>query len=78
MPKPRRKTKHLEVSYEPDGEKKESTTEDFVGKFLVGVFTALVTALISQAVSNQINWLVVVLASVVALIVLAMYQSRRG
>jgi len=76
MPKPRRKAKHLEVSYEPDGEKKESTTDDFVGKFLVGVFTALVTALISQAVSNQINWLVVALASAVALVVLAVYQRK--
>lgn len=74
MPKPRKKTKNLEVSYDPDNEKPETATEDFVGKFLVGVFTALVTALISQAVSNQINWLVVALASIVAL---AVYQSRK-
>ncbi len=77
MPRARKKIKHLEVSYEPDGEKKEpTTTEDFVGKFLVGVFTALITALISQAISNQINWLVVALASAVALMVLAVYQRK--
>ena len=74
-PKPRKKSKHLEVSYDTDHDEPPSKTEDFVGKFLVGVFTALVTALISQAVSNQINWLVVVLASVVALVVLAVYQK---
>ncbi len=76
MPKSRKKAKHLEVSYEPDSEKKGSTTEDFVGRFLVGVFTALITALISQAVSNQINWLGVALAAVVALVVLAVYQRK--
>ena len=74
-PKPRKKSKHLEVSYDTDHDEPPTKTEDFVGKFLVGVFTALVTALISQAVSNQINWLVVVLASVVALVVLAVYQK---
>jgi uncharacterized membrane protein YeaQ/YmgE (transglycosylase-associated protein family) len=74
-PKPRKKSKHLQVSYDTDHNESPSKTEDFVGKFLVGVFTALVTALISQAVSNQINWVVVVLASVVALVVLAVYQK---
>ena len=74
-PKPRKKSKHLQVSYDTDHDEPPSKTEDFVGKFLVGVFTALVTALISQAVSNQINWVVVVLASVVALVVLAVYQK---
>ena len=74
-PKPRKKSKHLEVSYDTDHDGPPSKTEDFVGKFLVGVFTALVTALISQAVSNQINWLVVVLATVVALVVLVVYQK---
>ena len=74
-PKSRKKSKHLEISYDTDRDEPPSKTEDFVGKFLVGVFTALVTALISQAVLNQINWLVVVLASVVALVVLAVYQK---
>ena len=74
---PRKKTKHLEVSFDPEKYKREASTEDFVGHFLVGLFTAFVTALISQAVSNQINWLIVVLVSVIAVIVLAMYQMRR-
>ena len=78
MPKPRKKTKNLEVSYDSENRDQETPPEDFVGKFLVGAFTALVTALISQAVTNQINWLVVVLASVVALAVLAMYQGRNS
>ena len=77
-PKPRKKSKHLEISYDTDHNEPPSKTEDFVGKFLVGVFTALVTALISQAVSNQINWLVVVLASVVALVVLVAYQRMKS
>ena len=77
MPKPHRKMKNLEVSYDSENRDHETPPEDFVGKFLVGAFTALVTALISQAVSNQINWLVVVLASIIALIVLAGYQSRK-
>jgi hypothetical protein len=76
-PKPRKKSKHLEVSYDTDRNEPPSKTEDFVGKFLVGVFTALITALISQAVSNQINWVIVVLTVVVALIVLVGYQSKR-
>ena len=78
MPKPRKKTKNLEISYDHEDREHETRTEDFVGKFLVGAFTALITALISQAVSNQINWLVVVLACVAALIVLAVYQRRKG
>jgi uncharacterized membrane protein YeaQ/YmgE (transglycosylase-associated protein family) len=78
MPKPRKKIKHLEVSYDPENRDQDSPPEDFVGKFLVGAFTALVTALISQAVSNQINWFVVVLAAVVALVVIAVYQKRKG
>ena len=75
MPKPRKKTKHLEVSYDSENRDQDKPPEDFVGKFLLGAFTALVTALISQAVSNQINWLVVVLAAVVALVVLVLYQK---
>jgi uncharacterized membrane protein YeaQ/YmgE (transglycosylase-associated protein family) len=75
-PKPRKKSKHLEISHDTDRAEPPTKTEDFVGKFLVGVFTALVTALISQAVSNQINWVVVVLAVVGALVVLIGYQSR--
>ena len=78
MPKPRKKTKHLEVSREPENRDPDKPSEDFVGKFLVGAFTALVTALISQAVSNQINWLVVALAAMAALVVLAAYQNRKG
>ncbi|CAG0965401.1 hypothetical protein ANRL3_01152 [Anaerolineae bacterium] len=78
MPKPRKKIKHLEVSHDTNDYKQESSTEDFVGKFLVGVFTAIVTALISQAVSNQVNWLVVALAVIAALIVLAVYQRGKG
>ena len=77
MPKPRKKTKNLEVSYEPHKRPKPSPTEDFVGNFLVGIFTAIITALISQAVSNQINWLVVVFVATLAIIVIALYQSRR-
>lgn len=75
MPKPRKKTKHLEVSYDPENRDQDSPPEDFVGRFLVGAFTALVTALISQAVSNQINWLIVVLAAIAALVVLGLYQK---
>lgn len=77
MPKWRKKTKHLEVSYESDKPQRASAPEDFVGNFLVGIFTALITALISQAISNQINWLVVVLMAGLAFTVLVVYQSRR-
>ena len=77
MPRPRKKNKHLEVSFDPEKYKREATSEDFVGHFLVGVFTAFVTALISQAVSNQINWLVVIGVALTAVVVLAIYQSRR-
>jgi hypothetical protein len=77
MPRPRKKNKHLEVSFDPEKYKRETSTEDFVGHFLVGLFTAFVTALISQAVSNQINWLIVILVSVIAVVVLAIYQTRR-
>lgn len=77
MPRPRKKTKNLEVSYEPNEHQDKAPTEDFVGNFLVGIFTAIVTALISQALSNQINWLVVVLVAVIAFVVLAIYQRRR-
>ena len=77
MPRPRKKSKHLEVSFDPEKYKRESSTEDLVGHFLVGLFTAFITALISQAVSNQINWLVVAVVSVIAVVVLAIYQSKR-
>ena len=78
MPKPRKKIKHLEVSSGPDDRDQDNSSEDFVGKFLVGAFTALVAALISQAATNQINWGVVALATVAALLVLAAYQKRKG
>lgn len=77
MPKPRKRIKNLEVSYESNKQPKRSSTEDFVGNFLVGIFTAFITALISQAVSNQINWLVVVGVTALAIIVIALYQSQR-
>jgi hypothetical protein len=77
MPKWRKKTKHLEVSYESHNPPQRSATEDFVGNFLVAIFTAFITALISQAVSNQINWLIVLAITVFAIIVIAVYQSRR-
>lgn len=77
MPKPRKRIKNLEVSYESHKPSKRSSTEDFVGNFLVGISTAFITALISQAVSNQINWLVVILVTAFALIVIALYQSQR-
>lgn len=77
MSRPRKKTKHLEVSFDPEKYKRETSSEDLIGHFLVGVFTAFITALISQAVSSQINWLVVVGVSLIAVIVLAIYQSRR-
>ncbi len=77
MPRPRKKNKNLEVSFEPNKHQGKSTTDDLVGNFLVGIFTAFVTALISQAISNQINWLVVILGAVIASVVLAIYQSKR-
>ena len=77
MPRPRKKIKHLEVLFDPEKYKRETSTEDFVGHFLVGLFTAFVTALISQAVSNQINWLIVLLVAFIAVIVLAVYQMRK-
>ena len=77
MPRPRKKTKHLEISFDPEKYKRETSSEDLIGHFLVGVFTAFITALISQAVSSQINWLVVVGVSLIAVIVLAIYQGRR-
>jgi hypothetical protein len=77
MPKPRKKTKNLEVSYESNKRPQRSSTDDFVGNFLVGIFTAFITALFSQAVSDQINWLVVVVVTALAIIVIALYQSRR-
>jgi hypothetical protein len=76
MPRPQKKKK-LEVSFDPEKYKRETSTEDFVGHFLVGLFTAFITALISQAVSNQINWLIVLLVALIAVIVLAIYQTRR-
>jgi hypothetical protein len=77
MSRPRKKNKQLEVSFDPEKYKRETSSEDLIGHFLVGVFTAFITALISQAVSSQINWLVVVGVSLIAVIVLAIYQSRR-
>ena len=77
MHRPRKKIKHLEVSFDPEKYKRERASEDLIGHFLVGVFTAFITALISQAVSNQINWLVVVVVSFIAVVVLAIYQSKR-
>ena len=77
MPKPRKKIKHLQVSQETNKSKLKSATEDLVGNFLVSIFTAFITALMSQAVSNQINWFVVVLAFTAMLVVLFIYQRQR-
>ncbi len=75
--KPSKKSKNFSVPSDAKRPIRKSKTEDFVGKFLVGVFTALVTVFIGLAVSNQISWLVVVLVSVIGLCVLAIYQNRR-
>lgn len=73
--KSRKKSKSFSVH--PTGKDLgKSKTEDFVGKFLVGVFTALVTVLIGLAVTNQINWLWVALVCSMGLCVLAIYQNR--
>ena len=77
MPKPRKKIKHLEVSHHKENRKPDSAAEDFVGKFLVGAFTAIITALASQAITNQINWVIVALVVVVALVVLVVYQRGK-
>lgn len=77
MPRPRKKTKHLEVSFDPEKSKRAAASDDLIGHFLVGVFTAFITALISQAVSNQINWLVVIGVSLIAVVVLGLYQRHR-
>lgn len=77
MPKPRKKLKHLEVEYLPDKSKRPTASDDLVGKFMVGISTAFITALISQAISNQINWAVVIVVTAIAFMVLAIYQSRQ-
>jgi 4-hydroxybenzoate polyprenyltransferase len=74
--KPSKKSKNFTVSSDLKRPKKKSKTEDFVGKFLVGVLTALVTVFIGLAVSNQISWLVVILVSIASLGILAVYQSK--
>ena len=48
--------------------------DDLVGNFLASTTVALVTALITQAVSNQINWVVVALAFLISVVVLLIYQ----
>ncbi|MBI5303947.1 MAG: hypothetical protein HY868_17565 [Chloroflexi bacterium] len=81
MQKPRKKTKQLTVEHNPADSLPHSDEsprkEDFVGKFLLSVAIAFVTGLISQAISNQVNWLVVALAFVSSLAILALYQTRR-
>ncbi len=78
MSKPRKKKNYQSRSTTPNytPSSKRDTTEDFVGKFLLSTAVALVAALITLALSNQINWLVVVLAFVICLYILTVYQKR--
>jgi Flp pilus assembly protein TadB len=81
MPKPRKKNKTFPSrsrapSYKAKPQRAATPAEDFVGKFLLSILTGVVTALISQAVSNQVNWLLVLIIFAVSLLILALYQNR--
>ncbi len=79
MPASRKKTKHMLARLPVPASKKRKrrpSREDLVGKFLLSIFTGFVTALISQAVSNQVNWLLVLVIFSMSLLILVLYQNR--
>jgi hypothetical protein len=77
MPKARKKNKQLIIEDHTQDTLPDEpiAREDLVGKFLVSVAIAFVTGLITQAISDQVNWIIVALAFVVSLIVLLAYQK---
>ncbi len=80
MPRsPKKKNDLLSHRITPATRKRKRTTrpEDFVGKFLLSIFTGTVTALISLALTHQVDWPIVALVFVTSLLILATYQSWR-
>ncbi len=80
MPRSRKTKKHLLsrlITPAPKKRKRPTKPEDFVGKFLLSIFTGTVTALISLALTHQVDWPIVGLVFVTSLLILAIYQSRQ-
>jgi Flp pilus assembly protein TadB len=79
MSKRRKRSKKFQTqSHTPTRDtRRTSPTEDFVGKFMLSVLSGIITALISQAVSNQINWLIVFAVFIISLFALLAYQRSQ-
>jgi hypothetical protein len=75
MPKSSKRPKNFYLHKGAKQSDRKSGPEDFVGKFLLSIFTVLFTVVIGLAVTNQISWFVVGLVCLVGLSVLAIYQS---
>jgi hypothetical protein len=54
---------------------RKSASEDFVGKFLFSVAAAVMTTLITLAFAGQVKWEIVVIAFLVCLVVMMLYQQ---
>ena len=78
MPKPRNRSRKYQArSNAPAGfrrRQRREAQEDFVGKFVFSTAVAFIAALINQAVANQVNWLIVLLAFLLTLILLTLYD----
>jgi Flp pilus assembly protein TadB len=77
MAKPKRSKKFNSRANAPDlksARSRKSTRDDLVGNFLLSGAIAFLSAFISLAVTNQINWLVVLLVFLIALFLLDQYQ----
>ncbi|MBI4672903.1 MAG: hypothetical protein HY741_14710 [Chloroflexi bacterium] len=81
MPRPRPKSKNRQHRFSIlktfSSRKRKTAPEDFVGKFLFSVAAAIMTTLLTLAFAGQVNWESVVIAFLVALLVLVVYQQHK-
>lgn len=79
MPRQTKKNRRnrFALSKFPSARKRKTSAEDFVGKFLFSVAVAVMTTLITLAFAGQVHWELVVIAFLVALLFLVIYQHSK-
>lgn len=79
MPQPPQKNKNrrnrFSILNSFSSRKRKTSPEDFVGKFLFSVAVAIMTTLITLAFAGQVHWEFVVIAFLISLLVLVLYQQ---
>jgi|GEM_PF-4566589 hypothetical protein len=76
-PRPTKKNRRNRFAVLFPARQRKSASEDLVGKFLFSVAVAVMTTLITLAFAGQVKWEVVVIAFLVCLLVMIVYQQSK-